>query len=182
MSARMVAFTLHPGPGNIIDTHELGAGGYHFLRALLLLSGHVDRRKCVVSPAVPCVTLESSLAIAFSDSSNLACCRRELCVMIFWRLIDSSCLCTTLASLGRWHCRRVVSRAHNNARRVPGRVCRATVVLEHLLFVIKCLLSNILPEDVPHAKLVWQVQQDKKDEQLKRWNIVENEIEDPTPF
>ena len=62
-------------------------------------------------------------------------------------------------------------------------VCgRATIVLEHVLFVLKCFIANMLPEDVFEAKLVWQVAEDSKAEQLSKWNIVENEIEDPTPF
>jgi len=38
-----------------------------------------------------------------------------------------------------------------------------------------------LPEDVPNAKMNWQVAEDKKKQQLSKWGIVENEIEDPTP-
>ena len=63
-----------------------------------------------------------------------------------------------------------------------GTVGRATVILEHVLFVIKCFISNILPENVAEAKLEWEVQQDRKKAHLDRWGIVENEIEDPTPF
>jgi hypothetical protein len=59
---------------------------------------------------------------------------------------------------------------------------RATVILEHGLFVAKSFLASILPEDVADAKLAWQVAEDAKKKQLKNWNIEENEIEDPTPF
>ena len=54
-------------------------------------------------------------------------------------------------------------------------------MLEHLLFVSVTFISNILPEDVPNAKLAWQIAEDKKKQQLDRWGIVENEQEDPTP-
>jgi len=55
-------------------------------------------------------------------------------------------------------------------------------VLEHVLFVLKCFIANLLPDDVFEAKLVWQVAEDSKADQLRKWNIVENELEDPTPF
>ncbi len=54
--------------------------------------------------------------------------------------------------------------------------------MEHGLFVAKSFLANILPEEVSDAKLVWQVAEDEKQRQLSKWGIVENEIEDPTPF
>lgn len=54
-------------------------------------------------------------------------------------------------------------------------------MLEHVLFVAKTFIVNILPEDVPNAKLAWQIAENKKKQQLDRWGIVENEVEDPTP-
>lgn len=62
-----------------------------------------------------------------------------------------------------------------------GAANRATIVLEHVLFVAKTFIVNILPEDVPNAKLSWQIAEGKKKKQLDRWGIVENEVEDPTP-
>jgi hypothetical protein len=56
------------------------------------------------------------------------------------------------------------------------------VILEHALFVAKSLLSSILPQDVAHAKLVWEVAEDRKRVQLKKWGIEENVQPDPTPF
>lgn len=58
----------------------------------------------------------------------------------------------------------------------------ATIILEHILLILKCFIANILPEEVSAAKLVWEVAENRKVEQLKKWGIVENEIEDPTPF
>jgi len=58
----------------------------------------------------------------------------------------------------------------------------ATVVLEHVLFVLKCFIANILPEEVADAKLVWQTAENIKGEFLEKWGIVEKELEDPTPF
>ena len=50
------------------------------------------------------------------------------------------------------------------------------------MLILKCFIANILPEEVSAAKLVWEVAENRKVEQLKKWGIVENEIEDPTPF
>ena len=76
----------------------------------------------------------------------------------------------------------VADKACVRVSRVVASAVRATVILEHALFLAKSFLSSILPEDVAHAKLVWEVAEDRKRVQLKKWGIEENVEEDLTPF
>ena len=52
-----------------------------------------------------------------------------------------------------------------------------TVVLEHALLLIKILIINLFPSDPADAKLAWTTAQERKKQQLAKWNMVERTLD-----